>query len=268
LSRLRPALVILTATGAAASLACARALREPRPLSGAPPEAGGASAAELIAEAEASFARRPDVAAVRRAESLFVAAAAADPRRIDGLVGAVHAKAWLIEHAPDADRGALAASAIDAAQFCERRAPDTPPCDYALAIALGLQARERHATVLEGLKLMVQKLRHAAEGDPRLDRAGPQRVLALVFSRAPAWPLGPGDPESGVAAARAAVALFPDYPPNQLALAEALIAHDEPDQGRAAARRAVLLAKDLAEAGDPDARDWVKAGEALLARVS
>jgi len=264
LRRARLALVV----GAAAALACARALREPRPLSGAAPEASGASAAELVAEAESAFAKRPDVAAVRRAESLFVAAAAADPRRIDGLVGAVHAKAWLIEHAPGADRGALAASALDAAQFCQRRAPNTPPCDYALAIALGLQARERHATVLEGLKLMVEKLRRAAEGDPRLDHAGPQRVLALVLARAPAWPVGPGDPEAAVAEARKAVALFPDHPPNQLALAEALIAHDQPDQGRAAARRAVALAKGLAEAGDPDAPEWVKAGEALLARVS
>jgi tetratricopeptide (TPR) repeat protein len=257
----RPWAALLVA--AAAALACARALREPRPLAGAP-DASGASAAELVAQAEAEFAKRPDVAAVRRAESLFVAASAADPRRIDGLVGAVHAKAWLIEHAPGVDRGALAASALDAAQFCERRAEGTPPCDYALAIALGLQARERHSTVLEGLKLMVEKLRRAAEGDPRLDRAGPERVLALVLARAPAWPVGPGDPESAVPAARKAVELFPDHPPNQLALAEALFANGDPEQGRAAAQRALALARASTA---PDAPEWVKAAEALVARA-
>src|SRR5260370_7891337 len=41
---------------------------------------------------------------------------------------------------------------------------------------------------------------------------------ASVLIRAPGWPLGPGDPDAGVVAARRAVILQPLYPPNLPAL--------------------------------------------------
>ncbi|HET6922259.1 MAG TPA: hypothetical protein VFI16_03830, partial [Anaeromyxobacteraceae bacterium] len=217
---------------------CAAALREPAQLSTAAP--GGPSAAELLAAAEAAWARRPESAEVRRAERLFAEAASADPAGIGGLAGAVRARAWLVEHSRDhAERLALATAAVEAGQWCLRRAPDDPACDYWLAVGLGLQARERPATAAEGLKLMAAALKRAAAADPRLDLGGPHRVLALVLLRAPAWPLGPGDPEAALAEARAGAALAPDHPPNQSTLGEALIANDRSDEGRAALGRAL-----------------------------
>jgi hypothetical protein len=128
------------------------------------------------------------------------------------LAAEVHALARRIEREPEArGRAALAEEAVTAGQRCQQAAPDTPPCDYALAIALGLQARERPATVSEGLARMAALLRRAAAADPALDRAGPERVLALLLLRAPGWPLGPGDPEEGLAVARRAAARFPDH---------------------------------------------------------
>jgi hypothetical protein len=111
---------------------------------------------------------------------------------------------------------------------------------------------------------MLQHLRRAAAADPALDLAGPERVAALVLLRAPGWPLGPGDPDSGLLEARRAAARFPDHPPNQLALAEALLATGAAEAGRAAARRAVELARGLAARGDPDAAGWAAEGERLL----
>jgi hypothetical protein len=130
-------------------------------------------------------------------------------------------------------------------------------CDYALALALGLQARERPSTFREGLAEMVLRLRRAAAAAPELDRAGPHRVLALVLLRAPGWPLGPGDPEEGLAEARQAVARAPDHAPNQLALAEALSANGEAAPAQAAAHRALALAEAAGAAGEPEAGDWV-----------
>jgi hypothetical protein len=247
-----------------AALACAPALRAPRPL---PPAATGASAPSLLREAGDAFARRPDAVAVRRAAALYLDAAAADPAGTEGLLGAVRAQTWLAEHEPDdAERGRLAAAAMDAGQWCGRRAPGHPACHYALALALGLQARERHAPPAQGLKLMVEELRQAAAGDPRQDEAGPERVLALVLLRAPAWPVGPGDPETGLAEARRAVQRFPDHPGNQLALAEGLLAASAAAEGRAATEKALALARARQAVGDPDAADWIRQGEALLAR--
>lgn len=252
----------------ALALGCASALRAPKPvgtLGGPVHVAPGRSAAELLAEARAALARRPDVAEVRKAESLFVAAAQVDPAGVEGLYGAIEAKVWLIDHDRAADRGALARSAVDAGQWCLRRAPSSAWCDYGLAQALGMQAQEERSSALDGLKKMVEHLRRAAAEDPSIDSAGPERVLALVLVRAPAWPLGPGDPETALEEARKAVARAPDFPPNPLALGETLLATGATDEGRAATKRALALAERSAE---PDAKEWVKNGKALLERAA
>ena len=246
-----------------ALLGCAPALHAPRPLEAGP--GGEGSPGELLAEARASFARRPDLAAVRRARDLFREAAARDPAGVEGLVGAILAAAWLVEHEPSpSERALLASTAVEDGELCEQRRSGDASCDYGLAIGLGLQARERHATASEGLKLMVEHLRSAEAKDPRLDLAGPERVLALLLVRAPGWPLGPGDPEEGLVEARKAVALFPDHPPNQLALAEALFKTGASEPARAAAERALALAR---AARDPDGPDWVRQAEDLLQRM-
>jgi tetratricopeptide (TPR) repeat protein len=254
------------ALGLALTLACGPALRPSGPATeaGAPGLEAGQSAAALLQEARASFARRPALDQVRRAESLFAAAARADPQDVEGLSGAIQAKIWLTYHDRRADADALAAGAVEAGQSCLRRAPASALCHYGMALALGVQARARRTTALEGLKRMVAHLERAADEDPTVDHAGPRRVLALVLVRAPGWPIGPGDPEAALGAARDAVRLSPEYPPNQLALAEALLATGATEEGRAAARRGAALARG--RAGDPDAEEWIRDGEALLSR--
>jgi hypothetical protein len=168
------------------------------------------------------------------------------------------------EEEPDAAaRQALVREAVEAGQRCEELAPSTPGCDYALALALGVQAREQKASALSKLPTMVRLLRAAAERDPGLDFAGPNRVLAQVLVRAPGWPLGPGDAEAGVESARRAVALAPDHAPNQAALAEALHAAGDEPGAAAAARRAVELARQAVAAGQPEGARWLREAERL-----
>lgn len=250
-----------------ATLACAPALRKPPPVGelGGQPVPPGRSAAQLLEAGHACFARRPDVEAVQRAEAFFLGAAEADPQAVEGLYGAIQARLWRVNHPPaDVDRAALATSAVDAGQLCLQRAPQSAACHYGLALALGVQARERHATATQGLKLMVEHLQRAAELDPRFDDAGPQRTLALLLVRAPGWPTGPGDPEGGLAEARKAVSLSPEYAPNALALAEALLATGAKEEGRQWAQRAQALAQ--AARGNPDAAEWAREAAQLLAK--
>jgi cytochrome c-type biogenesis protein CcmH/NrfG len=68
--------------------------------------------------------------------------------------------------------------------------------------------------------------------------------------------LGPGDPDAGVVAARRAVELQPQYPPNWLALGEALSKTEDTD----GAYQAYTKARDAAQAW-PDGADkegWLR----------
>jgi hypothetical protein len=81
-------------------------------------------------------------------------------------------------------------------------------------------------------------------------------VRALVLIRSPGWPVGPGDADAGLAAARRAVSLQADYPPNVLALAEALSKTGDEKGARASYEHARDLAQALPPGGDRD--DWLR----------
>jgi hypothetical protein len=262
-----PVLLVTTALCAG----CASALHDPPPLGALGAATGparteqitGADVDRTLAEAEAAFARRPDAAAVRGARERFLAAARAEESRVEGLLGAARATAWLIEHDADATRRtALAVEAVQACQWCQRRQPSSIECDYRLALALGQQARERPSTASDALALMVSLLGKVRASAPRLDHAGGDRVLALVLLRAPGWPAGPGDPDAGLEHAGKAVELEPAYPPNLLVLAEALAAVGRRDEASATYARAAEMAR--AASAEPDAPEWV--AEAARAR--
>jgi len=271
-----------------AASGCASALREPRPIAdlagearqnagGAGPGSGAPAAAPadvpaILGRAEALYAERGPgergLDSVRMAAREFLRAAAADGARIDGLVGAARARVWLADHeAAPAARQASAGSAVEAAQWCGRIAPLDRECDYWLGAALGVQARERSSTALDALPKIEAAFKRAADALPALDEAGPDRALALLYLRAPGWPAGPGDSDLGLRHARAAVALRPGYPPNQLALAEALAATGGAGAAGAARRLALELARKLASAGDPDAPEWIAEAEKDLDRA-
>lgn len=253
---------------------CASALKAPPPvrsLGDGPTSAATAQPGEvdrLLEQAAAAWAERPDAAAVTRARQLYLAAAAADETRVEGLLGASLTGAWLVEHETDgARRAELATEGVQAGQWCATRAPERIDCDYRLALALGQQARERPATAADALPRITALLARVVAAAPALDEAGGQRVLALVLLRAPGWPAGPGDPESGLAQAREAVRLSPTYPPNLLVLAEALARNGDPDAALAVYRQAEQLASERLAAGDPDASEWIDQATRAMAAL-
>jgi hypothetical protein len=151
------------------------------------------------------------------------------------------------------------------AQDCIAREPQPAACLYGRAIALGLEARAHPARAGELLNTMLDDLTRAESADPNYDDAGPARVRALVLIRAPGWPLGPGDPEAGLAAARRAVSLQPQYPPNLLALAEALAKTGDASSARenyARARDAALALPDSLA----DRNEWLREADQGLQR--
>jgi tetratricopeptide (TPR) repeat protein len=277
---MQPLTAALLAGALATTAACAQALHEPPPLTAigptSVPAADWASSAStpavspedvvgLLRDAAAAFARRPDASAVSGSLDLYLRAARADDARVEGLLGAADASAWLIEHEADAARrDRLATEAVQICQWCARRAPENIECTYRLALAIGQQARERSSTALDGLKVMMPLLDRVIARAPTLDAAGGHRVMALVLLRAPGWPTGPGDPDTALEHARKADAVVPDDARNLLALAEALAATDQPAEARKAYARAEAIAKASAAAGNPDAAEWADTAAGAL----
>jgi len=187
----------------------------------------------------------------------------ASPRTVDELAAAVAQDAARNDHETDAKaREALAADAYENADACLAQAPHAAACLYYHGIALGLEARAHPLHAVDSLKAMIEALTSAEAADPQYDHAGPSRVRALVLTRAPGWPIGPGDPDAGLAAAQRAVTLQPQYPPNVLALAEAQ-AKTGDGQG---ARQSYAHARDLAQGFPPstDRDDWVSQADKAL----
>jgi hypothetical protein len=142
--------------------------------------------------------------------------------------------------------------------------PQAAACLYGYAVALGLEARAHPTRAGELLNQMLEALVRAESADAGYDEAGPARVRALVLIRAPGWPLGPGDTDAGLIAARRAAALKPLYPPNLLALAEALEKSGDPGAARENYRRARDAAQSLAASADRE--QWLQEAEKGLQR--
>jgi hypothetical protein len=162
-------------------------------------------------------------------------------------------------------RAELAAAARRDADACMAQAPAAAACLFGRGVALGLDAREHPARAAAILNDMLATLARAEAIDPSYDDAGPARVQALVWIRAPGWPLGPGDPERGLAAARRAAALRPGYPPNWLAVAEAQAKIGAAAEARASYARAREVAARFPDT--PERADWLAEAAQGLSRL-
>jgi len=94
---------------------------------------------------------------------------------------------------------------------------------YYLAMNLGKLA-EAEAPSLAAYRLVHEverEFKTAAELDVHFDHAGPARTLGELYFQAPGWPLSVGSKHKAREWLERAAALAPEYPENQLNLAEA-----------------------------------------------
>jgi hypothetical protein len=162
-----------------------------------------------------------------RAERVFIDAEESARRQRTNVNALVHfsraAFEWA-EFARDKDqRAEIAVRGIEAARTAIRKADTNAAAHYWLAMNLGQLARTKSLAALKMVREMETEFLRARALDPHVDLAGPDRSLGFLYRDAPGWPTSIGSRKKSRAHFEAAVKLHPDFPDNQLALAETFL---------------------------------------------
>jgi tetratricopeptide (TPR) repeat protein len=159
---------------------------------------------------------------------------ALDPKSYEAAWKAARACAWLADELYDdkTKRAHFSGRGIEYAKAAIDLQPKSVEGHYYSGIALGLQA----TTKTIGAKFMVPSVRDAwkkaMQLDMQFDHGGPPRALGSLYAEAPPWPASIGDPDKGVDLLQQAMKVGPDYPLNNLLLANALIKAEKPEEAK------------------------------------
>ena len=118
-------------------------------------------------------------------------------------------------------RAELAGQGIAACRQLLARESNSAPGHYYLALELGqLADTKRNLAAFKMVREMEREFKTADALDQHFDYAGPSRCLGLLYRDAPGWPISIGSRHKAHDWLEQAVKLAPDYPENQLNLAE------------------------------------------------
>ena len=135
--------------------------------------------------------------------------------------------------------------ALEGKRWAERALalrPDDGAAHYLLAMNDGQILALYPLNASKTLGAVESHLERALELSPEVDLGGPLRVLGMLYVKAPAWPLGPGDSEAGLELLRRAAKEYPAHPLNHAFLAQALFKEEGPS-ARPAIAAAVKAAR-------------------------
>jgi tetratricopeptide (TPR) repeat protein len=120
----------------------------------------------------------------------------------------------------DDERAAFSREGSAACQQLIDRDPACAPAHYYMAMDLAQLARTKKLGALPLLGRMEKNWEAALALDRKMDYAGPDRYLGMLYRDAPGWPLSLGSKEKARQHLVAAVELSPQSPENRLTLIE------------------------------------------------
>ena len=232
----------------------------------APPSAlpDDATSLLLIAEQSYQFTGPPEAIGRSLAAAEKLTRLEPDGERANFL--AARAALWLEEFGGDSpDRRQLAETGYRHARAAIAKNGLPAEYHFIAGALLGMQMELALVPNLSDLKTVHEHMSRAVELDVSFEQGAPLRALGMLLIRAPAWPSGVGDPETGLEHLERAARLFPAFPANFLYLAEGYLALDRPADAATALRKARdLLAKE--DWGTPG-EVWRKQADKLTARL-
>lgn len=166
-----------------------------------------------------------------RAERAFVEAEHSARRQGDDIGAHVNfARAafdWA-EFARDNDqRAEIAERGIQAARSALKLSPTNAAAHYWLGMNMGQLARTKTLGALKLVREMEEEFLRARSLDDHVDYAGPDRSLGMLYRDAPGWPTSIGSKKKAREHLERSVRLHPEFPENQLCLAESYAEWDE-----------------------------------------
>jgi len=108
--------------------------------------------------------------------------------------------------------------------------PKSGLAHYLYAYLTGLEAENDTLRGLELVPIIEREALLAAKLNPRINGAGPDRMLGELYLRAPGAPLSIGDLEKADAHYRRAISIAPEHIENQLGLVETLLEEGEDEE--------------------------------------
>ncbi len=127
---------------------------------------------------------------------------------------------WGEYSATDRQRAAIAERGIEAARAALVRNTNLGAAHYWLGMNLGQMARTKSIGAIPLIKEIAAAFLRARDLDPKIDFAGPDRSLGLLYRDAPGWPTSLGNKKKAREHLERAAALCPEFPENPLCLLE------------------------------------------------
>ncbi len=128
---------------------------------------------------------------------------------------------WADFSTSDHQRENIATQGIAACSKLIKRNTDSAPGHYYLAMNLGQLAQTKTLGALKLVSQMEAEFKFALGLDPKMDYAGPDRGLGLLYLEAPGWPASIGNKSKAREHLQKAMKLFPKFPENVLNMLEA-----------------------------------------------
>jgi len=118
------------------------------------------------------------------------------------------------------ERVAYGREGINAARKAVELNPKSASAHYFLGMNLGQVARVKRMSALRLVDEMEVEFLKASELDEKVDFAGPDRCIGVLYRDAPGWPISIGSRSKAVKCLEHAVEVCPEYPENHLCLLE------------------------------------------------
>lgn len=230
-------------------------------LAGAAP---AATTAELIAQGDALYAQRADLAQAGRAAGLYEQALQQDPKSEEAAWKLARAQYWLGLHAPKEQKLDVYQKGVDAAKQAIALNPKSVAGHYWLGVNYGVYGSAKG--VMESISLVnpiKAEMATVIELAPDYEAGGPYRVLGRLYYKLPG--IFGGDNDKAMEYLRTAVKKGPHRYLNHIYLAE--VYYDEDKSQEANQLLQAVIAGPSEPGYEPEDAEWKAQAKQMLQKA-